>query len=95
MTGRERLLIARHPLGHEPSHSGRLPRREQVVGGLRPQAVGRRGIAFRVALHPRKRGQLMDDHLRPGPTHGLGDLIGIKRIRHHRQSAQLTEHRQL
>ena len=32
----------------------------------------------------------MDDHLRPRPAHGLRDLIGIKRVRDHRHSAQLA-----
>ena len=87
--------IGRYPLCHEPSHSHRLPGGEQVVGALRPQAVGRRGIAFRVALHPRKGGQLMDDHVRPRPAHRLRDLIGIKRVRDHRHSTQLADHRLL
>jgi hypothetical protein len=29
------------------------------------------------------------------PAHRLGDLIGIKRVRDHRHSAQLAEHRLL
>jgi len=37
----------------------------------------------------------MDDHVRPRPPHGLRDLIGIKRVRDHRHSAQLVEHRLL
>jgi hypothetical protein len=34
----------------------------------------------------------MDDHLRLRPRHGLRDLIGIKRVRDHRHSAQIAEH---
>ena len=37
----------------------------------------------------------MDDHLRSRLTHGLGDLIGIERVRHNRYSAHLFEHRPL
>jgi hypothetical protein len=33
----------------------------------------------------------MDDHLRPRPAHGLRDLLEVKRVRHHRHSAQLLE----
>ena len=87
--------IARYPLCHKPSHPGRVPGGEQVGGALRSQPVGRRGIAFGVALHPCKGGQLMDDHLRPRPPYGLRHLIGIKRVRHHRHSTQLADHRLL
>jgi hypothetical protein len=41
------------------------------------------------------RGQLMDDHVRFRARHGLRDLIGIKRVRDHRHSAQLVKHRLL
>jgi hypothetical protein len=41
------------------------------------------------------RAQLMDDHVRPRARHGLRDLIGIKRVRDHRHSEQLTPHRLL
>src|ERR671912_1998580 len=37
----------------------------------------------------------MDDHVRPRPAHSLCDLIGIERVRDHRHSAQLVEHRLL
>ena len=88
--------IARHALCHEPSHPHRLPGGEQVVRALGPQAVGRRGIAFGVAhATPAEGGQLMDDHVRPRPAHGLRDLIGIERVRDHRHRAQLAEHRLL
>ena len=66
-----------------------------MVGALRPQAVGRRGSAFRVALHPCKGGQLVDDHIRPRPAHGFRDLLGIERVRDYGHSAQLEEHRLL
>jgi hypothetical protein len=86
---------ARHPLCHEPSHPDRLPGGEQVVRALGPQAVGGRGVAFGVALHPCKGGELMDDHVRPRPAHGLGDLTGVERVREHRHGPQLAEHRPL
>src|SRR5829696_7968365 len=37
----------------------------------------------------------MDDHLWPRQGHGIRDLIGIERVRDHRHSAQLVEHRLL
>ena len=68
-----------------------------MVGPLGPQTVGQREIAIEVTHVERlgNRGQLMDDHVRPRPRHGLRDLIGIKRVRDHRHSAQLAEHRLL
>ena len=77
-------------LRHEPPHPDRVPGRQQVVGALGPQAVGRREIAIEMTHVERSdRGQLMDDHLRPRPRHGLRDLIGIKRVRDHRHGAEL------
>src|SRR5215475_9702531 len=59
-------------------------------------AVGQREVAIEVThVHSSDRGQLMDDHLRPGPRHGLRDLIRIKRVRDRRHSAQIAEHRLL
>jgi hypothetical protein len=105
----ERVLLALHrPAGscvreraialrHEPAYPDRLPGREQMIGALDPQPVGQREIAIEVTQVQRRwnRGQLMDDHLRPCRRHGLGDLLGIKRVRDHRHSAQLVEHRLL
>ena len=84
-------------LRHEPPHPDRLPGRQQVVRALGPQAVGQREVAVEVTQVQGRwnRGQLMDDHLRPRPAHGLRDLIGIKRVRDHRHSAQLVKHRLL
>ena len=60
------------------------------------QTVGQRENAIEVTHVQRSnRGQLMDDHVRPRPAHGLRDLIGIKRVRNHRHSAELVEHRLL
>ena len=83
-------------LRHEPPHPHGLPGREQVVRALGPQAAGQREIAIEVThVHRSNRGQLMDDHVRPRPAHGLRDLIGIKRVCNHRHGAQLVEHRLL
>ena len=84
-------------LRHEPPHPHRLPGREQVVGTLGPQMVRLREVAIEVTQVQQRwnRGQLMDDHVRPRPAHGLRDLIGIERVRDHRHSAQLVEHRLL
>jgi hypothetical protein len=88
--------IAAHPLCHEPSHSDSVCGREQVVGPLRPQAVRQREIAIEMTHVDRTdRGQLMNDHIRPRDGDRLRDLIGIKRVRDHRQSAELVEHRPL
>ena len=88
--------IGPHALRHEASRPDRLPGGEQVVGPLGPQTVRPREIAIEVTqVKPANRGQLMDDHIRLRPSHGLRDLVGIKRIRHHRHSAQLVEHRLL
>src|SRR6185437_15777781 len=70
-TGAHVRAVACYPLCHEPSHPDRLPGREQVVRPLGPQTIGRRGIALRVTHDPRKRGQLVDDHVRPRLPHGL------------------------
>jgi hypothetical protein len=69
----------------------------QIIGALGPQTVGQREIAIEVTQVQllRNRGQLMDDHVRPRPAHGLRDLIGIERVRDRRHSAQLVEHRPL
>jgi hypothetical protein len=84
-------------LRHEPPHPHRVPGRQEVVRALGPQTVGQREIAIQVTHVQRlfDRGQLMDDHVRPRPRDGLRDLIGIKRIRDHRHSAELAEHRLL
>ena len=68
-----------------------------MVRPLGPQPGGQRESAIEVTQVQlfRNRGQLMDDHVRPRPAHGLRDLIGIKRVRDHRHSAQLVEHRLL
>ena len=67
-----------------------------MVGALNPQTVGQREIAIEMTHVKRtNRRQLMDDHLRPGPRHGVRDLLGIKRVRDHRHSAQLGQHRLL
>jgi hypothetical protein len=58
-----------------------------------PQAVGRRGAVFGVALHACEGGQLVNDHVRPRPAHGLRDLLGIERVGDHGHGAQLGEHR--
>jgi hypothetical protein len=88
--------IATYPLGHEPAYANRLPGGEQMIGRLGPQTIGQREIAIKVAHVDRTdRCQLMDDHVRPRPRHDLGDLIGIKRVRNHRNSAQFGEHRLL
>jgi hypothetical protein len=95
-TGARVRAKAGDPLRYEPLHPHRLPGREQVVGALGPQAVGEREISIEVThVQCADRGQLMDDHVRPGLAHGLGDLIGIERVRDHRHSAQLAEHRLL
>jgi hypothetical protein len=83
-------------LCHKPSHPDRLPGRQQVICPLGTQAVGQREIAIEVThVQGSNRGQLMDDHVRPRAAHGLRDLVGIKRVRDHRHSAQLREHRLL
>jgi hypothetical protein len=65
-----------------------------VVRTLGPQAVGLCEIAIHVTrVHRSDRRQLMDDHIGPCCGHGVGDLMGIKRIRDHRHSAQRVEHR--
>jgi hypothetical protein len=68
-----------------------------VVRALGPQTVGRREIAIEVT-HVQQlsdRGQLMHDHVRPRPAHGLRDLIWIKRVGDDGNSAELVEHRLL
>jgi hypothetical protein len=74
-----------------------LPGGQQVVCALDPQAVRQREITLHVTrVHRfRNRGQLMDDHIRSRPAHGLRDLIGIKRISDHRHRAQLVKRRSL
>jgi hypothetical protein len=106
--GVERVLLALHrpagahvppravALGHEPPHPHRLPGRQQVVGPLGPQAVGRREVGIEVPrVQCSDRGQLVDDHLRPRPAHRLGDLVGGERVGDHRHRAQLLEQRPL
>jgi hypothetical protein len=67
-----------------------------VIRPLGTQAIGQREIAVEVTRVNRPdRGQLVDDHVRPRAAHGLRDLSGIKRVRNHRHSAQLGEHRPL
>jgi hypothetical protein len=67
-----------------------------VIGPLGPQTVRQREVAIEMThVHRTDRGQLMNDHLRPRPRHGLRDLIGLKRVRDHRNSAQLIQHRLL
>ena len=67
-----------------------------MVGPFGPQAVGQREIAIEMTQVNRPdRGQLMDDLVRRSLAHRLRDLIGIKRVRDHRHSAQLVEHRLL
>ena len=67
-----------------------------MIGALGPQPVGQREIAIEVTeVNRPDRGQLMDDHVRPGSRHGLRDLIGIERVRDHRRRAKLIEHRLL
>ena len=83
-------------LRHEPLHAHGVPGRQQVVSPLGPQAVGQREIAIEVTCVNRPdRGQLVDDHVRLRPAHGLRDLIGIERVRDHRHRAQSVEHRLL
>jgi hypothetical protein len=68
-----------------------------VVRALGPNLVGLCEGAIEVPGEAgiREGGRLMDDHVRPRPAHGLRDLIGIKRVRDHRHSAELVEHRLL
>src|SRR5215207_7887939 len=67
-----------------------------MIRPLGPQTVGQRGTALEVThTHPCERGQLMDDHVRPRPAHRLRDPFGIERVRDHRHSAELVEHRLL
>ena len=67
-----------------------------MVGPLGPQTVGLREVAIEMThVHRSNRGQLMDDHVRPRPSHRLGDLIGIERVRNRRHGAHLREHRLL
>ena len=88
--------VATDPLGHELPYPNRLSGGQEMIGRLGTQTVGQREIAIKVAHVDRTdRRQLMDDHLRARPRHGLGDLIGIKRVRDHRHSAQSGEHRLL
>ena len=77
-----RALVGREEaLGDEPLHPDGLTRREQVVRALRPKAVGRRERAVEVSqVHGSDGGQLVDDHVRLRPGHGLGDLVGIERV---------------
>ena len=92
-----RVVCREVALRDEPLHPDRLPGREQVVRALGPQTVGLREMAVEVT-HVQQlsdRGQLMDDHVRPRPAHGLRDLIGIKRVRDHWDGAELLEHRLL
>jgi hypothetical protein len=64
-----------------------------VVGPLGPQTAGQREIAIEVTRVKRPdRRQLMHDHVRLRPAHGVRDLIGIERVSDHRHSAQLVEH---
>ncbi|HEY7622034.1 MAG TPA: hypothetical protein VH834_19845 [Solirubrobacteraceae bacterium] len=84
-------------LRHEPPHADGLPRRQQVIGAVGPQAVGQLEVAVGMPHVHRfgDRGQLVDDHVGLRPPHGLRDLIGIERLRDHRHGAQLLEHRPL
>ena len=67
-----------------------------MVGALHSQTVGQREIAIEMTHVKRtNRRQLMDDHLRPRPRHGVRDLLGIKRVRDYRHSAKLGEQRLL
>ena len=62
-----------------------------MIRALGPQQVGEREITIEVAhVNRPDRGQLVHDHVRVRPAHRLGDLIGIKRISHHRRRAQLS-----
>ena len=103
--GVERVLLALHrPAGahvrpranalrHKPPHPHCLSGRQQVIRPLGPQAVGQREIAIEMTWvkTARDRGQLMDDHVRPRPVHGLRDLIRIQRIGNHRRRPKLIE----
>jgi hypothetical protein len=68
-----------------------------VIGALGPQLVGQLEGTIEMTDIQRfgNRGQLVDDHVGLGSRHGLGDLIGIERVRDHRHRAQLIEHRLL
>jgi hypothetical protein len=80
----------------EPPHPHRLPGRQQVIRPLGPQAVGQREIAIHVSQVQRSNcGQLVDNHVRLRPAHGLRNLLGIKGVCDHRHSAELMEHRLL
>src|SRR5215208_5117939 len=83
-------------LRHEPPHPHRLSGREQVIRPRAAQAVGHCDAALE-ATHapPCKCSQLMDEHVRLRLAHRFRNLIGIERVRHHRHSAQLVEHRPL
>ena len=82
----------RYALCHKPPHPHRVAGGEKVIRALGPQAVGQRGIAFRVALHACKGSELMNDHVRPHAPHRLRHLIRIKRVRHHRHSTEPPQH---
>ena len=83
----------REALGDEPAYSDCPAGGQQIVGPLRPQAVGRGEVSVEVAdvERARKRGQLMHDHL----GLGLGDrkrhLLGVERIGHHRGRTQSVD----
>src|SRR5262249_39782015 len=68
--------------------------RQDAIGALGPQTVGRREIAFEVTWVDRTdRGQLMDEHVRPRPANRVRDRIAIKRVSEHRHGAQPVPHR--
>ena len=96
----------RHALSLSPGLDPGLPanraaweRPVSVPGGVcidGSLAVGQCEIAIEVTrVQSPDRGQLIDDHLRLRPRHGLRDLTGIKRVRDHRHGAQIAEHRLL
>ena len=67
-----------------------------MIRPFRAQPVGQREGAVEMTHVKRAdRGELMHDHLGPGPGHGVRDLVGIKGIRHHGLGAKLGEHRPL
>jgi hypothetical protein len=81
---------------HEPPHADGVAGRQQVVGSLGAQPVGQRDAALEVTrVEPSERRQLMDDHVRPRPAHGLRDPIGIECVGDHGHRPQLLEHRLL